>query len=85
MPRFIAVTPIYNVAFGKARTGQTFADSAINAIGTDIVWPQVINSPSPMALRPLDASAAALMPGTPLWTGGNLIGIGLGAGLDAGI
>jgi hypothetical protein len=84
MARFICISPIYSVAFNKARTGQTFADCVGNAIAGDIVWPAVINSPSPLNLRPLDAAASALMPGVPLWTGGNLIGIGLGAGLDAG-
>jgi hypothetical protein len=54
-------TPISLVS-GKLRTGTTIADSAANAQSGDIVWPAVINGPSTLALRPLDAAAQSLMP-----------------------
>jgi hypothetical protein len=86
MPRFVAITPIYSVAFGgKLRTGTTFADSTGNAHAGDVVWSQVTSSPSPLALLPLDAAAQALMPGSTIYTGGNLPPSPWGAGLDAGI
>jgi hypothetical protein len=84
LARYIAISPIGLPGGTKCKTGQTIADSSGAAIAGDIVWPGASTNPSPAALRPLDASASTLM-GLPIWTGGNLIAIGLGAGLDAGI
>jgi hypothetical protein len=86
MACFIAITPIYSVAFGgKVRTGTTFADTSGNSHPGDIVWPQVTASPSPLALLPLDASAAALMPGSTIYVPpAPLPPSPWGVGLDAG-
>ena len=58
--------------------GRTIADSALNAIGTDVVWPEICTGgrANPNLLSPLDAAASTVM-GLPIGT--NQVGVFSGA------
>jgi hypothetical protein len=64
MARFILLTPIVGGPI-KYPSGTTVADSTANAVGNDVVWPQLCAHPTPLAMAPLDAAAQALLPGNP--------------------
>jgi hypothetical protein len=89
MARFLIINAVYGQPPSQHLRvwprGTTIADSAANAIGSDVVWPSLCGSPPPTSLAPLDAAAQALMPGSSI-VGPNTPPLAIwqgGAGQDA--
>jgi hypothetical protein len=88
MARFILLTPIARGPI-KYPSGTTVADSTGNAVGSDIVWPQLCAHPTPLAMAPLDGAAQSLLPSNPpLYPSpyyyNPAVAFPFGVGLDAG-
>jgi hypothetical protein len=91
MARFALITPIAGAppssgVYQKFKTGTIVVDSAVNALApTDVVWPSVAASASPLNMVPLDAAASAQM-GIPIFVPGvsPLLPHPGGVGTDAG-
>jgi hypothetical protein len=70
--RFILIATVAGACPGDAyRTyprGTTICDTAGNAQPGDRVWPALCNCANDTNMRPLDASALALMPGSTIIT-----------------
>jgi hypothetical protein len=79
MPRFILTASVAGAPPGYVYQvfprGTAIASDAASAVppnslglGADIVWPQLCAAPTLNNMAPLDAAAAALMPGVPITT-----------------
>jgi hypothetical protein len=91
MARFALITPIAGAppasgVYQKFKTGTIIVDSAVNAVlPTDVVWPSVAASASPLNMVPLDSAASAQMH-MPVYVPGtspinfNPAGVGVDAG-----
>jgi hypothetical protein len=88
MARFILLAAVAGAppreTYCKFVRGTTIADSDVNAQPGDVVWPSLCSPPTPVSMAPLDASAAALLPGVPITTLAE-VAIRIGGGAIEGV